>query len=239
MHRLLTRNFAMKKAIKYFLGGFAAALLGAVCLASGRLERDIARAQQDVATEHYDRPDATFETAERFFEYGSRIPGVGNGPLNKMRARRAALRYWQHQYEAIVPQLEDPVAAIPPDNVDLQVIVANAIYRARRAEVKDRASMIEALNSAISAYSTALKNSKRREDAAFNYEYLVRLRDEFEKERRKPDGAEGPEENPFGRAAAPLSRTGDTTKFKVLVPLEPSEPSESGAGKAAPMKRKG
>jgi hypothetical protein len=229
----------MKKAIRYFLGGVMAALLGAVCLAAGRLERDIARAQQDVAVEHYDRSDATFATAERYFEYGSRIPGVGNGPLNEMRARRAALRYWQHQYEAVAPQLEDPVAAIPPDNVDLQVIVANAVYRARRAEAKDRESSIEALNSAISAYATALKNSRRREDAAFNYEYLVRLRDEFEKERRKPELTAGQEENPFGRAAAPFTRSGDTSKFKVLVPLESSEPSESGAGKAAPMKRKG
>jgi hypothetical protein len=131
------------------------------------------------------------------------------------------------------------VAAIPPDNVDLQVIVADAIYRAGRAAAKDRASTIEALNSAISAYATALKNSRRREDAAFNYEYLVRLRDEFEKERRKPELTEGQEENPFGRAAAPFTRNGDTSKFKVLVPLQSSEPSESGAGKAAPMKRKG
>lgn len=229
----------MKKAIRYFLGGVIAALLGAVCLAAGRLERDVARAQQDVALEHYDRSDATFETAERYFEYGSRLPGVGNRLLNEMRARRAAVRYWQHQYEAIVPQLEDPVAAVAPDNVDLQVIVANAIYRAGRAGAKDRQSTIEALNSAISAYATALRNSRRREDAAFNYEYLARLRDEFEKERRKSELTEGQEANPFGRAAAPLTRSGDTIKFKVLVPLESSEPGESGAGKAAPIKRKG
>lgn len=227
----------MKRAVRYALGAVAAALLGAVCLAIGSLERGIARAQQDVATAHYDRPDATYEAAERYFEYGSRIPAVGNGPLNDMRARRAALRYWQHQYEAVVPRQEDPVAAIPPDNVDLQVIVANAMYRVRRAEAKDRDGTIEALNSAISAYSTALKNSKRREDAAFNYEYLLRLRDEFEKDRRKQKLGEEPEEGPFGHIAVPEGRPGDAGKFKILVPLESGEPGD--AGKGDPIKRKG
>ena len=227
----------MKKVIRYFLGAVVVALLGALCLAGGRLERDIASAQRDVATEHYDRPDATFEIAERYFEYGSRIPGVGNGPVNDMRARRAAVRYWQHQYDKLVPQQEDPVAAIPPDNVDLQVIVANAIYRVRRAEAKDRDSTIEALNASISAYATALKNSTRREDAAFNYEYLLRLREQFEKG-RKPELPSEPEIGPHGTVAVPVSRDGEAIKFKVLVPLE-DEPSESGAGKAAPRKRKG
>jgi hypothetical protein len=214
------------------------ALLGAVCLRAGRLERDIAGAQQDVVTEHYDRPDATFETAERYFEYGSRIPGFGNGPMNDMRARRAAVHYWQHEYDKVVPEQEDPVAAIPPDNIDLQVIVANAIYRVRRAEAKDKDSTIEALNSAINAYSTALKNARRREDAAFNYEYLLRLRDQVEKGRGKPALPNESAESQYGRTAISVER-GEINKFKVLVPLDQEQPTESGAGKAAPLKRKG
>ena len=89
------------------------------------------------------------------------------------------------------------------------------------------------------SYATTLRNATRREDAAFNYEYLVRVRTQLEKEKGKqvslplvqPDG-------PYGRGSTP-NVTGDLRKFKVLIPLQADEPTESGAGKAKPMQRKG
>lgn len=228
----------MKSATRYLLGAVVAALLGSVCLAAGLLQRDIAHAQQDVVTQNYDRPEATFETAERYFEYGSRVPGVGNGPLNDVRARRAALHYWQRHYGMVVPEQGDPVGAIAPDNVDLQLVVANAVYRTRQSQAKDRESTLEALNAGINAYLTALKNSRRREDAAFNYEYLLRLRDELEKGRRKPGLADG-EESPLGRAASLNKPILNKSDFKTIVPLEPNEQDKADAGKGGPIKRKG
>lgn len=228
----------MKSAIRYFVGAVVAAVLGGVCLAIGFLQRDMAHAQRDVALQKYSDADITFERAERYFEYGSRVPGVGNRLLNEVRARRAASHYWQRQYEMLAPDQGDPTIAIPPDNVDLQFIVANAVYRAHQSRARDRATLIEALNAGMNAYLVVLKNSARREDAAFNYEYLVRLRDDVEKGRRKQDpGAEL--ESPLGSAATPEKSAGDMKNFKTYVPLTPTELDKADSGKGQPIKRKG
>ena len=45
---------------------------------------------------------------------------------------------------------------------------------------------MQALDAGINGYLAVLKNTREQEDAAFNYEYLVRLRDEVDKGKRKP-----------------------------------------------------
>jgi hypothetical protein len=228
----------MKSAIKYLVGAVVAAALGALCLAAGFLQRDMAHAQQEVALQKYGDADVTFERAERYFEYGSRIPGVGNGLLNEVRARRAASHYWQRQYQVFVPDQGDPTSAVPRDNLDLQFIVANGVYRTHQSQAKDRATMIEALNAGISSYLVVLKNATRREDAAFNYEYLVKLRDDIEKGRRKQDPGEELE-SPLGMAATPEKSASDMKNFKTYVPLTPNELDKADSGKGQPIKRKG
>ena len=228
----------MKAISGYLLGAIVLALVGGVCLAAGMLDRDMARAQQNLAALKYEGSQATFDTAERYFEYGSRLPWIGNGPLNDVRARKAALHYWQQQYGAIVPQQADPLADVPLDNLELQLVVANAVYRTGQAQAKDRQTTAQALDAGIAAYLTVLKNAARQEDAAYNYEYLVRLRDDIAKGRRKappPLDLSGPN----GRPGNPPVKTKDD--FKIYIPLGPDDLDTTGAaaGKAAPIKRKG
>ena len=45
---------------------------------------------------------------------------------------------------------------------------------------------MQALNEAATGYLTVLKNNTWHEDAAYNYEYIVRLRDELAKGRQPP-----------------------------------------------------
>ena len=124
----------MKGIGRYMLGSVALMLAGGVCLAGGMLDRQIARTQQDLTTLTFD--DAAFATMERYSTYASRIPGVGRSLVNDVRARKAATQYWHRQYNLVVPDQTDPVAAIPSDNVTLQVIVANAVYRTGQARGK-------------------------------------------------------------------------------------------------------
>ena len=139
----------------------------------------------------------------------------------------------------IRPIQDDPLGAVPADNVDLQFLVASAVYRQGLARAKDRATTIEALDVAIETYLAVLKNADRHDDAAYNYEYLVRLRDEIDKGRRKTAAPAEPE-SPHGASGAPQEQS-DSSKFKVYVPLEKNERSKSDgeAGKAEPIKRKG
>ena len=216
------------------------ALLGAGLARLSFLERDMARAQANVTTQNYDGVEQTFDTAERYYEYGSHLPWVGSGPANEVRARRASMQYWQKSYSAVIPQQTDPIGAVPADNTALQMIVANAVYRTGQAKSKDKATTMQALDAGINAYQAVLKNTTRQEDAAFNYEYLVRLRDEVDKGKRKPGPGDLVMKGPDGAAGAPPTLESTMSDFKIYIPLDSQERQDQGtAGKAAPAKRKG
>jgi hypothetical protein len=226
----------MKAAGGFLLGAIALALVGGLCLAVGMLDREMVHAQEHVVSGDYAEPLAILDTTERYSEYISHLPWIGNGPVNDVRARKAALRYWQRQYAAVVPEIADPVGNVASDNIELQLVVANSIYRIGQAETKDGKPARGALDAAINGYLTVLKNASRQEDAAYNYEFLVRLRDDVAKGRRKvePIGARGP----HGSSGAPLSQS--KSDYKIYVPLQSDEIDKSvTAGKAPPIKRKG
>lgn len=228
----------MKAIAGYLFTALGLALVGAVCLGAGLLDRDMAHAQQSVQALKYDVADQTFATAEQYFEYGSRLPWIGDGPVNDVRARRAALRYWQGQYGAIISQQPDPVSGVPAENIGLQLVVANAVYRAGRIQAKDRPATLQAVDAGIQAYLTVLKNATRQEDAAYNYEYLTRLRDEILAGRGTPKLPREPSD-PNGLSGS-SPEIGDASGFKIRIPLEPEERDKAGgAGKVGPIKRKG
>jgi hypothetical protein len=222
----------MKAIAGYLFIAVVLALIGMVCIGAGRLDRDMARGEQSLSALKYDEADQAFASAERYYDYASSLPWVGKEPVNDIRARRAALRYWQGQYGAVTSQQPDP------DNIDLQLVAANAQYRSGRLEAKDRQKTLQAVDTSIQAYLGVLKNAKRQEDAAFNYEYLARLRQELLLGRgafRLPPGFGDP-----NGTAGSILEPGDTGKFNIYVPLEKEERDKAGgAGKAAPIKRKG
>jgi len=230
----------MKSLVAFLAGAAVLALVGVVSLTASRLDRDIAESDRQFAVQNYDRVDASFDTVERYYGYASRLPWIGAGPVNRVRARRAAAQYWQSDYGQFVPEEAEPVSAVAPDNVELQLLVANALYRGGRAQAADKESTLAAIDVAMNAYLTVLRNSPGLEDAAYNYEYLVRLRDQVDRGRARP-GSEAGEESPNGRGGAPAPEQGNADEFKIYIPLESEELQEGGgaAGKAAPTERKG
>ena len=114
-----------------------------------------------------------------------------------------------------------PVDNVPADNIALQFVVANSVYRENIAHAKDKAATLAALDAGVNGYRAVLKNATRDHDAAYNYEYLLRLRDEVEQGKKKaplPAEVANPQGEP-GRQPV----EGDVTKFKVYVPLEQQE----------------
>jgi hypothetical protein len=233
----------MKRITTCLLSAVVMLLIGSVCWSLGRLEQSLAQAQQAVATLEYDGVQAAFEHAEHYFEYGSHIPGVGNQALNDIRARKASLQYWQRHYAAIVPQGDDPVASLPRDNTELQFIAANAVYRAAKTQVKDRQTALQAIDAGIKAYLVVLRNSTGHEDAAFNYEYLVRQRGTILAGPDKPKGGDsGDEANPHGQPGGAPQQT-EMNDFKIQIPIDAKEfeDQKNGqeAGKTVARRRKG
>ena len=230
----------MKGITGYLLSAVALALVGGALLASGYLDRDLAAAQERVVAQKYDDVEPVYERAEKYYDYASHIPGVGDGPANDIRAKHATLHYWQKDYAAVIPQQTDPVGSVPADNSDLQLVVANAVYRIAQSRMKDKETTLAGLDQGILSYVTVLKNSPKNEDAAFNFELLVRLRDELDKGKRKPGPAEMVLKGPDGAAGAPPQIESSMSDFKIYIPLESQERQDQGvAGKAAPGKRKG
>jgi hypothetical protein len=230
----------MKGVIGYVAGAIVLALIGGALVIASRLDRGIADSQENLVTQKFDQSLTTFESAERYYGYASRLPWIGSGPLNDVRARRATAQYWQRQYATIVPEGTEPVASVDVDNIALQMVVANASFRKGQATSKDKQTTLDALDTSINAYLTVLKNTPRHENAAYNYEYLVRLRQEVEKGRRKPGESDG-DDGPEGRGGGPTPEQGNTNDFKVYIPLESEELQQGSgsSGKAAPTEKKG
>lgn len=214
-------------------------VLGAGFVIAGRLDNDIADAQLRAVTGEYQPLADVLERAEPYYEYASRVPGVGDEAVNEIRASKAALQYWQRRYPDLIANPAEPFAAVPAENVELQFLVAGAVYRQAMARAKDRTTTLEALDAGIEAYRTVVRNAERHENAAYNYEYLVRLKTELTKGQRKVVANPEPE-GPLGRSGAPEIKT-EMGAFKVYIPLESGERTKSDgeAGKSAPIKRKG
>src|SRR5262252_575521 len=230
----------MKGITGYLISAIVLGLVGAALLSAASLDRDLAAVQERVIAQKYDNVEPTYEAAEKYYDYASHVPGIGDGPANDIRTKHATLHYWQKDYAAVLPQQNDPVGAVPQDNGDLQRVVANAVYRQNQSKMKDKETTIAALDQSILTYVTVLKNAPRNEDAAYNFELLVRLRDEIDKGKRKPGPAEAVLKGPDGASGQPPTVDSSMSDFKIYIPLESQERQDEGvAGKAAPGKRKG
>jgi hypothetical protein len=229
----------MKGIAGFLAGAVVLAVLGGGALAAARYERHMADAQQQAATGAYAEAGQSLARAEESLQYSRWLPGVGDDAANEVRARKAALQYWQRQYEELVPAQPEPVAAVDETNVDLQLIVANAAFRLNPSRAKDRQSLVQALDEAASGYLTVLKNSDSNEAAAYNFEYAVRLRDEVAKGRKSPPEPKE-DDGDLGESGAPSEAT-SSKGFKIYIPLQGEEKNPEGgeAGKSSAKERKG
>jgi len=87
---------------------------------------------------------------------------------------RATSDYWIGDYDRLTGTTED--LARDPDP-QLLLIAANAAFRAAQRTPQPRAAQVQQLDLAVQAYASALKAPVFVPDAAYNYEYVVRLRD--------------------------------------------------------------
>ena len=140
-------------------------------LAAAGLDRDLATAQEHVVAQKYDDVEPAYETAEKYYDYASHIPGVGGAPANDIRAKHATLHYWQKDYAAVMPQQTDPVGAVAADNTDLQLVVANAVYRTAQSKMKDKDVDDCRARSGHRRVHHRAQERAWNEDAAYNFEY--------------------------------------------------------------------
>ena len=229
----------MKSVTVYLIAALVFAAVGVAALSASRFERRLADAQERASTQQYSLAKESLDATEGYLRYAQWLPRVGDDLVHEVRARQAALQYWQGEYEKVLPAQAEPVAAVDESNVELQLVVANAAFRVGLRGVTDRTAAIQALNEAANGYLTVLKNNTWQEEAAYNYEYVIRLRDEIAKGRRPPS-EQAQQGMDLGESGAPSDAT-STKGFQIYVPLQGDEKSPEGgdAGKAGEKVRKG
>ncbi len=139
----------------------------------------------------------------------------------------AAAQYWTGNYEA-VSRDADPFLA------------ANAAYRAAMAAGGDPRTVVTRLDDVAKRYAEVLRDDPANENAAYNYEFVVRYRAALAA-RGVPVPPSPAEEGltPHGRVGAPPAG-GDGKQFKLMVPMRPDERREAEeAGQAGRRIRKG
>jgi hypothetical protein len=142
-------------------------------------------------------------------------------------ATSAAARYWMGDYAGI-------------DAEDAPLLAANAAYRAAVAPGGSAKEMVTRLDAVVKRYAEVLRTDPANEDAAFNYEFVVRYRAAIAARGvAVPPVDDDAGLTPHGRAGAPAQGT-SRQQFKMLVPMRPDERREAEeAGKAGRRTRKG
>jgi hypothetical protein len=230
----------MRSTIGFAIAALVMGLFGVAFLGVARLEGYMADAGDRLSTLQYTSPQESLTQAEQYANRARFVPWLGSDARQEIRARQAAAQYWQRQYDAILPAGAEPVAAVDETNVELQLVVANSAYRVHQTEFKDKQSTVKALEETASGYLTVLKNNTWHPDAAFNYEYIIRLRDAAAKGNQPPPPQKNEEESDNGESGAPTPATSQEG-FQIYIPLEQGEKNPTGgeAGKASAKERKG
>jgi hypothetical protein len=230
----------MRSTIGLTIAAIALGLAGLAFLGVARLEGRMADAGQRLSTLQYDLAQESLTEAEQDANLTRFVPWLGSDVRQEIRARHAAISYWQRQYDAVLPAGAEPVAAVDEENVELQLVVANSAYRVNQRQFKDKAATVKALEETAAGYLTVLKNNTWHPEAAFNYEYIIRLRDAAAKGNQPPPPKENQEESDNGESGAPTPATSQEG-FQIYIPLEQGEKNPTGgeAGKASAKERKG
>jgi hypothetical protein len=230
----------MRSTIGFAIAALALGLFGFAFMGVARLEGHMADAGDRLSTLQYSAAQESLTAAEEYANPARFVPWLGSDDRQEIRARQAAVQYWQRQYDVILPAGAEPVAAVDETNVELQLVVANSAYRVHQTEFKDKQATIKALEETAAGYLTVLKNNTWHSDAAFNYEYIIRLRDAAAKGSQPPPPQKNEEESDNGESGAPTPATSQEG-FQIYIPLEQGEKNPTGgeAGKASAKERKG
>ena len=198
---------------------------GAILWRSSEHERRLAAAERDLVTLKYE--DAAAAAAQPAGRLANLMPGSTATADAKALASTAG--YWRGDYDAAI------------ENADAKLLAANAAYRKVREAGGSWQAVVGRMDGVVKQYAEILRDDPSNAEAAFNYEYVVRLRAVFaaRKQAVPPLDARNAGITIHGFEGAPPEQS-DMKKFKMIVPMRPDERLEAEkAGKGTTKVRKG
>ena len=146
--------------------------LAAISASEGRRLRQAALTHERLATLRDARPD------EESTGPLVRLPMVGTAEDEGATAAKA--EYWRADYTALRSLSTDTERDPDPE---VLLLAANAAYRQAQRERLARQAHVEQLDGVLQAYASALKSNRFVADAAYNYEFVARLRESIGRSR--------------------------------------------------------
>ncbi len=209
-------------------------VLVVVLVAAGGILWFAAKSEERLAAAEYRFVTLRYETAAEELKAASQA-----GLLDPLVRRispgasdeAAAARYWLGDYEGLAVS-DDPA---------LKLLATNAEYRALRRAGGPWQTVVGRLDAIGKRYADILRIEPGSEEAAYNYEFVIRLRATL-MTTRQPLVPADPALNGLtvhGMPGAPPD-TSNAKKFKMIVPMLPDERQEAEeAGRAGRKVRKG
>ncbi len=234
--------------MKSIAGGFVVALLllaaGAVLWSQAGFSNRVAEAHRRLAVLQYD-PGVAIDSTTGSWDARRWQTGM---LAEDVQRHRATVTYWLARYDALTPLLTRTGPEAVKDPVVL-FAAANATFRTSAPEVGDRREATERLDRVMQAYADVLRVDPSHVDAAYNYEYVARVRDTIAKGRKPLHPVPNPTDairadlpigpTVHGRPGAPPPSV-DLSEFKTLTPMMYKEREEQmKPGRGGPQRRKG
>ena len=85
----------------------------------------------------------------------------------------ATVAYWLGQFDAVKPDARETAS-----DAALLLTFANAAFREAQRDPGSGPAAVQKLDGVLQAYASAMKAAPRQTEAAYNYEYVSRMRDE-------------------------------------------------------------
>jgi hypothetical protein len=244
----------MKSIVIPALLAIVLAAAGSVFWTVGKAEQRLAEAHKELAVLRYAEAghasDATLADPP-LVQRAVLAGGLGREDAADARQLHATADYWEGRYGALEPR-RDAGGAITETDPDVLLFAANASFRASQGEI-DRNLALHKLDAVVKTYAEVLKHDSEHADAAYNYEYAIRLRDALGKARPTPaaraareaanaeethgDLPSGP--TLHGHPGGPPAKA-DMSQFKIVIPKRGEERKDDPqAGKGGAKIRKG
>ncbi|MGE0864630.1 MAG: hypothetical protein AB7P34_12085 [Vicinamibacterales bacterium] len=161
---MINRTVALRvaAALVFFAGGW-------LSWSEARLAARVADARQQIATLQF-QIDDTLAPAASISDY---LPAESGSLSDDIRRIRARVAYWIGGYDQVIGE--------PSEVVDPEVLLttANAAFRASERETSaPQQEQVQRLDGVLQSYAAVLKAAPRHVEAAYNYEYVSRVRDQ-------------------------------------------------------------
>jgi hypothetical protein len=240
----------MKNTVAMFIAAVLLFAVGALLWREAQFTRTVSQSHLRLATLHYDAEDAATRSEGSLL---NRLPWPIGSLGDDVERHKVTVAYWLSRYQSLTDMTSGTAATQPGDPQTL-LVAANAAYRSSAPRATEPKSAVERLDGVIQAYADVLRKDGSYADAAYNYEYVSRLRDQLAREKpgaraaREKKAPAAPEDISVDLPAGPTihGRPGGPPEgeamsdFKTITPMRYDEREEQmDPGKGKVMRRKG